>query len=91
MKSTCILFRRGRVYYAEETATGKQTSLRTRDETEARALLHAKNESLRQPMLNRQMASAYLTAADPHSATRTWQNVLDEIPKLKSGATRVRS
>ena len=52
-------------------------------------LLHAKNEALRQPAINRQIARAYLTACDPLIATRTWQNVMDEIPR-PSGNTRTR-
>jgi hypothetical protein len=49
MKPRFILFRRGSVFYAEETATGKQTSLRTKDESEAVTLLNVKNEATRQP------------------------------------------
>ena len=90
MKQRFKLFRRGEVFYCEDTETCKQLSLHTKDEAEARALLHAKNESLRQPVLNRQIARAYLTASDPQIARRTWQNVMDEIPKLKSGSTRTR-
>ena len=44
MKSKFNLFRRGTVFYIEDTATGKQTSLRTKDETEAKSLLNARNE-----------------------------------------------
>jgi hypothetical protein len=65
MKTKFILFRRGPVFYAEDTATGKQTSLRTKDETEARSLLNAKNEAHRQPVLNLQLARAYLSASAP--------------------------
>lgn len=90
MKPQFILFRRGGVFYSEDTENHKQLSLRTRDKDEARALLHARNESLRQPILNRQIARAYLTASDPQIAGRTWQDVMDEIPKLKSGSTRER-
>jgi hypothetical protein len=90
MKSRFILFRRGGVFYCEDTQNSRQTSLRTKSEAEARALLHAKNESIRQPLLNRQMARTYLTAADPQIARRTWQNLMDEIPKLKSGSTHTR-
>lgn len=36
MKTKYTLFRRGGVFYAQESATGKQTSLRTKDETEAK-------------------------------------------------------
>src|ERR1035441_418075 len=90
MNQQFILFRRAGVFYCEDTETHKQLSLRTKDEDEARALLHAKNEALRQPVLNRQIARAYLTASDPQIAKRTWQNVMDEIPKLKNGSTRAR-
>ncbi len=48
MKSRYILFRRAGVYYSEDTVTGKQHSLRTKDEAEALTILNAKNESLRQ-------------------------------------------
>ena len=40
------------MFYAQESATGKQTSLRTKDETEAKSLLNARNEAQRQPVLN---------------------------------------
>jgi len=51
MKQCYILFRRSGVFYYEDTTTGKQLSLRTKDEAEARTLLNAKNESFRQPVL----------------------------------------
>jgi hypothetical protein len=89
MNQRFIMFRRGAVCYSEDTETGKQLSLRTLDKAAADTLLHAKNESLRQPVLNRQTARAYLTACDPQIAKRTWQEVMDEIPKLKNGSTRV--
>jgi hypothetical protein len=54
------LFRRAGVFYYEDTTTGKQLSLRTKDEAEARTLLNAKNESFRQPVLNRQIAAPTL-------------------------------
>lgn len=54
MKARFTLFRRGQVYYAQDTTTGQQTSLRTKDEGEAQALLHSKNEAHRQPVLNLQ-------------------------------------
>ena len=62
MKSRYILFKRAGVYYTEDTTTHKQHSLRTKDEAKAVTLLNAKNESFRQPVLNMQIARAYLTA-----------------------------
>jgi len=73
------MFRRAGVFYYEDTVTRKQLSLKTRNESEARALLNAKNEAVRQPVLNLQIARAYLTAADPAIACRTWQAVMDQM------------
>jgi hypothetical protein len=73
MKARFILFRRAGVYYCEDTTTRKQTSLKTKNESEAVTILNARNESFRQPRLNVQIASAYLTASDPAMSNRTWQ------------------
>ena len=62
MKQRFILFRRAGIYYSEDTTTRKQSSLRTKNEGEALAILHSKNESFRQPNLNLQIARAYLLA-----------------------------
>jgi hypothetical protein len=90
MNQRYILFQRAGVYYCEDRQTGKQSSLRTRDKAEAITLLHARNETARQPILNLQMARVYLSAADPQMATRTWQMVMDEIIRTKSGANQDR-
>jgi len=90
MKSKFILFRRAGVFYSEDTTTGKQHSLRTKDEAEAVAILHSKNEAHRQPVLNLQIARTYLTATDPEVARRTWQTAMDELTKTKSDTTRHR-
>ena len=90
MKTRFILFRRAGVFYCEDTDTKKQLSLRTKIESEAIALLHARNESFRQPILNRQMARTYLAATDSEAATRPWQVPMDEMTKLKTGKTRIR-
>jgi integrase len=90
MKSRFILFRRGGVFYSEDTTTGKQSSLRTKDEAEALVLLNAKNESFRQPVLNVQIARAYLTAGDPAFAQRTWQSVMDQMQTHGKDSTKNR-
>jgi integrase len=73
-----------------DTSTGKRTSLTTQNRDEAAQIVQAKNQSLRQPNLNLQIARAYLGASDSGIATRTWQHVMEEIPKLKRGETRDR-
>ncbi len=90
MKHRFILFRRAGVFYCEDTTSRKQVSLRTKDEGEAETLLHARNESVRQPVLNLQIARTYLTATDPEIAARTWQAVMDEMTQDKKGPTLIR-
>jgi integrase len=90
MKQRFIMFRRAGVFYYEDTTTGKQISLRTKDEAEALTLLHSKNESFRQPVLNLHIARTYLAATDPEIARRTWQAPMDEMTRTKTGPTLIR-
>ena len=63
MKTRCRLIRRGvrgGGFYCVDNKTGKRTSLRTGSEDEARQIVEAKNQAERQPMLNHQIAKAYL-------------------------------
>lgn len=81
---------RGGAFYCVDTQTGQRTSLQTTDPDAARQIVFAKNQALRQPAINLQIARAYLAAGDPAVATRTWQHVMDEILKQKKGSTRER-
>jgi integrase len=90
MKTKYTLFRRGAVYYSQDSTTGKQTSLRTKDETEARSLLNARNEAQRQPVLNLHLARAYLTASDPAFVERTWQTVMAQLQARGTESSRER-
>ena len=92
MKQRFILYRRkvGGMYYIEDTETRKQESLGTKDRAEAKSLLNARNESVRQPQLNLHIAKAYLAGTDSGVSTRTWQNALDAIIETKSGSTKDR-
>jgi hypothetical protein len=78
------------VFYCEDTTTGKQLSLRTKDEGETKTLLHARNESFRQPILNLQIGRTYVAASDPLASKRTWKSPMDEMTRTKTGATRIR-
>ena len=64
MNQRYTLFRRAGVFYYEDATTGRQLSLRTKNEGEAKILLNAKNESFRQPILSLQIAKAYLIGSD---------------------------
>lgn len=91
MKNRYRVFRRGwGTYYCEDLVTRKQESLRTSDKDEAFRLVAAKNETEQAPAFSLQLARVYWKAGDPAGATRTWQHIMDEIPKLKRGSTQAR-
>ena len=90
MKTKFTLFRRNGVYYSQDSATGQQKSLRTRDESEALQLINARNEAHRQPVLNLQLARAYLTASDPAFVERTWQTVMEQLQARGKDSSRQR-
>ena len=78
------------VFYCEDLVTGKQETLKTRDKDEAYRIVAARNENEEAPAFSLHLARVYWKAGDPAGATRTWQYVMDEIPKLKKGNTRRR-
>lgn len=82
--------RRGGRFYIHDSVTGKQESLGTTDRSQAIRLLHSRNEAQQQPVINLQIARAYLAVSDPGVATRTWQTAMDEIIRLKTGETERR-
>src|ERR1700691_3229679 len=92
MKRRYILYRRkrGGMFYIEETETRKQEGTGTRNRAEATSLLNARNESVRQPQLNLQIAKAYLAGTDSGVSKRTWQNAFDAIIENKIGTTKER-
>ena len=91
MKGRYRLFlRRKSVYYAFDNTTKTFQSLKTKDEAEATRLLMALNEAGKQPAMNLSLARVYLKHSDPMVGKRTWQHVLDEIIKLKTGPTQYR-
>ena len=85
-----VYCRQGGIYYAFDRFTGKRESLETTDHATALRLLHARNEAHQQPIINHQIARAYLAAGDPEITKRSWQVVMEEIIKTKRDETRER-
>ena len=81
---------RGGMFYCVDKTTGKRTSLKTTNPDDARQMVEAKNQAERQPMLNLQIAKAYLAGTDNGIASRTWQNALDSLIDSKEGANQSR-
>jgi integrase len=90
MRQRFILYRRGETYYCEDTVTRKQESLRTKDLAAAQTLLAAKNEAIRQPAMNLQIAQVYLRHGEAALTTRTWRLVMEQIKATKTGPTLLR-
>ena len=81
---------RGDRFYCVDKTTGKRISLQTTNEDEARQLVEAKNNSARQPVLNLQIAKAYLAGSDNGITTRTWQQAIESLTNTKQGANQQR-
>src|SRR5437016_3866591 len=91
MKQRFRLYRRdGGIFYVHDSKTGKQSSLGTRQRTEAVALFSARTQAHCQAHLNLRLARTYLAATDPMVAKRTWQVPMEELAKTKRGATHDR-
>ena len=93
MKTRFRLIRRGirgGAFYCVDTQTGKRTSLRTNDGDAAQQIVQAKNQAQRQPVLNLQIAKAYIAGTDSGITTRTWQQAIDTLTATKQGANRLR-
>lgn len=74
MKYRYRAFRRGwGVYYCEDTHTGQQQSLATRDKQEASRLVHAKNEGAQHPAFSLHDAANRNPATLAHTNPATGQ------------------
>jgi hypothetical protein len=90
MQNRFTTFKRGKVFYCEDLATGRQTSLKTRDETEAQRIIQARNDAVKLPQMNLVMAKTYLSAQDPKMITRTWADVMERFCDRSNDNTRMR-
>ena len=59
---------RGDKFYCVDTQTGKRASLGTSNQDDAQQIIEAKNTAERQPVLNLQIAKAYLAGSDTGTA-----------------------
>src|SRR5262245_35696231 len=93
MKARYRLIRRGLrggVFYCVDNVTGTRTSLGTSDVDEAEQIVTAKNQALRQPALNLQLAKAYLAGIDSGINTRTWRHAIQALTETKHAENKQR-
>jgi integrase len=81
---------RGGRFYCVDAETGRRESLGTKNASEATQIVLAKNQAVRQPALNLQMAKAFLAASDECMGKRTWQQAIDALIDAKQGSTKAR-
>jgi integrase len=81
MKHRFWLFKRKDVFYIEDTQTGEQKSLGTRDRKEAERLRATKDDAASRPFVGLAIGKAYLAAHDPQLVERTWSVVMEEFKK----------
>ena len=88
MKKRYWLFKRGAIYYIEDSTTGKQMSLQTKDKREAERLRKAKLDTVQQPLFNLILAKTYLSAHDPKLVERIWAEVMEKMALDSKEQTR---
>ena len=90
MKHRFWLFKRRGIFYAEDTFTGKQETLGTRDRKEAERLRATKDDAASRPFINLAIGKAYLAAHDPSLVKRTWSLVMEAFVQRGKEHTRKR-
>ena len=91
MKRFRLIYRGCRAaYYCFDVHTRKRESLGVTNRAEAQRLVDARNEAVRHPEMNLQIAQVYLQHSSPELVAHTWQQVMEQIVSLKSGTTRQR-
>jgi hypothetical protein len=90
MKQRFWLFKRGSVFYLQDSETGRKDSLGTRDPKQAKRLRTAKNEAAEKPLLGLTLGKACLSAYDPKLVERKWSQVMDEFGQRGRDSSRAR-
>lgn len=90
MKQRFWFFKRGSVFYLQDSETGKKESLKTHDSKQAEHLRAAKNEAAEKPLLGLTLGKAYLSAYDPKLVERKWSQVMDEFRQRGRDSSRAR-
>jgi hypothetical protein len=90
MKQRFYIYRRGETFYLQDSRTGKQQSLETKDRKAAVRLLEIKRQTAENLGFNQFILKSCITTQDPLLAKRTWQTVMDQMQTHGKEATRNR-
>ncbi|NOS70444.1 MAG: hypothetical protein HOP33_10990, partial [Verrucomicrobia bacterium] len=90
MKQRFYLYQRRGTYYLQDSRTGRQQSLETRDRSTAHRLLELKRQTAADPSYNQFILKTCLATQDPLLPKRTWQTVMDQIQTHGKDSSRCR-
>jgi integrase len=89
VKQRFWLFKRGKTFYVQDSVTGEQKSLGTKDRGEATRLLEIKRQSQADPAF-RQLLLRACVGPDPLLGERRWGAVMDQMVAHGKESTRAR-
>jgi hypothetical protein len=90
MKERFWLFKRGNLFYFQDSGTGRQLSLGTKDRNEAERLLEIKRHASDNPSFNQLILRNCLATQDADFATRKWSAVMAHMMTHGKESTRAR-
>jgi integrase len=90
MKQRFYLYRRRDTFYLQDSRTGKQQSLETKDRHTALRLLEIKRQTEADPGYNQFVLKNCLATRDPLLPTRTWQTVMEQMQTHGKESSRLR-
>lgn len=90
MKQQFFIYRRGETYYLQESRTGKQQSLETKDRNTTLRLLEIKRQSAADPAYSQFILESCLATRALLLPKRTWATVMGQIQTHGKESSRVR-
>jgi len=90
MKQQFYIYSRRGMFYMQDSRTGKQQSLETRDRGEALRLLEIKRQSVADSSFNQIIVKTCLTTQDSLLSKRTWQTVMEQMQTHGKDASKTR-
>jgi hypothetical protein len=90
MKQRFYLYQRLEMYYLQDSRTGKQQSLATKDKKAALRLLEIKRQTVDNPGFNQFILKTCLTTQDRLLPKRTWEGVMAQMQMHGKESTQTR-
>src|SRR5437899_1848817 len=90
MKERFYLYRRRAVFYLQDSRTGKQQSLETKDRKAALRVLEIRRQTAADPGYAQFILKSCLATRDPLLTQRTWEKVMAQMQTHGIESTRTR-